>query len=78
MPLHPGESNWRFVPCGPILQDENGRTTEIGGWALPRQKIIDHLFLTLNVRAMGLLSGLVAKTPHSQYRGTGFDPWSGN
>ena len=28
MPLHPGESNWRFVPCGPILQDENGRTVE--------------------------------------------------
>ena len=22
--------------------------------------------------------GLVAKTPHSQYRGLGFDPWSGN
>lgn len=39
MPLHPGESNWRFVPCGPILQDENGRTIEREGWALPRQKI---------------------------------------
>ena len=48
-PAHRG-SNWRFIPCGPILQDENGRTIERGGWALPRQKITDHIFLILNVK----------------------------
>ena len=48
MPLHPGESNWRFVPCGPILQDENGRTIE-RRWG-PAQKITDHIFLILDVK----------------------------
>ena len=29
-------SNWRLVPCGPIVQDKNSRTIERGGWVLPR------------------------------------------
>ena len=41
-----GKSDWRFVFCGPKLQDENSRTSKGAGWTLPRK----HMFLFLEVR----------------------------
>ena len=37
-----------------------------------------HLGLLPDLKKQGLPGVLVAKTPSSQCRGPGFDPWSGN
>ena len=36
------------------------------------------LLVVLNIVLLGLLCGLVAKTPRPQCREPGFNPWSGN
>ena len=38
-PPPPRHSDWRFIPCGLKLQDEDSRITERGGWALPRTHV---------------------------------------
>ena len=39
-----------FIPCGPIIQDENSRTIKRGSWALPTEEIKEHISLALKVK----------------------------
>ena len=55
------------------LQAQN-RKTSCSLWKGPFPEI----FLSLKPAGMGLPCGSMAKTLPSQYRGLGFDPWSGN
>ena len=67
--MGPQGKQFEFVPCGPTLRDSNNRTTERGGWALPRQKIRDHIFLQSHrARALSLTSDLVARIRCSHRR----------
>ena len=85
LPLHFGLP---FASHGLVSHSGNGPGTTPGSlaeleshqanlaWASRPPATADHLSLKIILRDFP--GGPVGKTPHSQCRGSGFNPWSGN